>query len=54
MDAFMTCPLAVTTVLDDGLVSSSLSADWIKLLVVPKSNIASSMALTSLMASSMI
>ncbi len=46
-------PLAVETNFDDGPVSSSPSADWIKLLVAPESNIASLMALTSLMASSM-
>ena len=49
--AFMMWPLAVETDFDDGPVSSSPSADWTKLLVAPKSNIASSMALTLLMAS---
>jgi hypothetical protein len=53
MVAFMTCPLAVETVLDDGPVSSSPSADWMKLLVAPESNIASFIAATSLMASLM-
>jgi hypothetical protein len=53
MVAFMTCPLAVETVLDDGPVSSSPFADWMKLLVAPESNIASFMAATSLMASLM-
>jgi hypothetical protein len=53
MVAFMMCQLAVETVLDDEPVSSSPSADWMKLLVAPKSNIASFMAATSLMASSM-
>ena len=52
MVAFMMCPLAVETDLEDGPVSSNPSADWTKCLVAPKSNIASSMALTSCMASS--
>ncbi len=51
--AFMMWPLAVETALGDGPVSSNPSADWTKLLVAPESNIASSMALTLLMASLM-
>ncbi len=44
MVARMIWPLAVETVLDEGPVSSNPSADWMKLLVAPKSNMASLMA----------
>ena len=46
MVARMIWPLAVETVLDEGPVSSNPSADWMKLLVAPESNMASLMALS--------
>ena len=45
MVARMSWPLAVETVLDEGPMSSNPSADWMKLLVAPESNMASLMAL---------
>jgi hypothetical protein len=46
MVARMSWSLAVEIVLDEGPVSSNPSADWMKLLVAPKSNMASLMALS--------
>ena len=51
--AFMIWPFAVETDFDDGPVSLNPSADFMKLLVAPESNIASWMTRTSWMASPM-
>ena len=46
MVARMSWPLAVETVLDEGPMSSNPSADWMKVLVAPESNMASLMVLS--------